>query len=157
MLVFAQNPYSLDTDEFYIWKILIRNDFEAFCKMDWNMIQNDFIQDGFFGIDGKVSPNKLDWCLTYDSLEVYKNDWIKQSKDFNKKTFVKDPLEILYNTTKLTKIEIKGNLALVHKEFNAEFEILNEKPIVLNWTSLFMLRKIDGSWKIANFTGYLPK
>ena len=34
------------------------------------MIQNDFIEDGFFSIDGKISINKLDWCLTYNSLEV---------------------------------------------------------------------------------------
>lgn len=151
------NPYKLESDEYYIWEILIRNDFEAFCKENWKMIQNDFIEDGFFGVDGKSSINKLDWSLTYDSLETYKNDWINQSNEFNKKTFVNNPLDVLYTTTKLSKIEIKGKLALVHKEFNGEFEILNEESIKLNWISLFILRKIKGNWKIANFTGYLPK
>ena len=27
-----KNPYKLETDEYYIWEILIKNDFEAFCK-----------------------------------------------------------------------------------------------------------------------------
>ncbi|MGY8908676.1 MAG: hypothetical protein ACKVIG_02275 [Flavobacteriales bacterium] len=151
------NPYQLNTDEYYIWEILIRNDFEAFCKMDWKMIHSDFIKEGFFGIDGKLSSNKLDWCLTYDSLEVYKNDWINQSKEFNKKTFVNNPLDVLYRTTKLSKIEIKENIALVQKVFNGVFEVANEEPIKLNWISLFILRKVEGNWKIASFTGYLPK
>ncbi|WP_155810455.1 hypothetical protein [Polaribacter sp. Hel_I_88] len=152
-----KNPYILNSDEYYIWEILIRNDFEAFCKMDWEMIHNDFIKEGFFGIDGKLSANKLDWCLTYDSLEAYKNDWINQSKEFNKKTFVSNPLDVLYATTKLSKIEIEANIALVHKVFNGVFEVANEEPIKLNWISLFILRKVEGNWKIANFTGYLPK
>jgi hypothetical protein len=154
---FCKNPYKFDTDEYYIWEILIRNDFEAFCKMDWKMIQNDFIQDGFFGIDGKLSSNKLKWALTYDSLESYKIDWIKQSREFNKKAFLDNPLVVLYTTTKLSKIEIRDNIALVHKEFDGEFKVFKEAPVLLNWISLFVLRKVEGNWKIANFIGYLPK
>ena len=152
-----KNPYKLETDEYYIWEILIKNDFEAFCKTDWKMIQNDFIEDGFFGVDGKSSINKSDWSLTYDSLESYKKDWINQSIEFNKKTFINNPLDVLYTTTKLSKIEIKENIALVHKDFNGEFKVLNEESIKLNWISLFVLRKIEGNWKIANFNGYLSK
>ncbi len=152
-----QPPIAYSNDEKLIWQVLIHRDFVAFCTENWPLIENDFINEGFFGIDGKRSSNKLDWCLTYHSLESYKKDWIAQSKDFNTKTFLKDPLAILFNTTKLSKIEIIGDTALVHKVFNGEFMIKDEIPIVLDWISLFVLRKVDKEWKIASFTGYLPK
>lgn len=152
-----KNPYPNNTAEFQFWEILIKNDFEAFCTKNWKMIEDDFIEEGFFGIDGKKSANKADWCLTYNSLKTYKKDWMNQSEEFNLKVFECNPLEVLYNTTKLSRIEIKGDIALVHKEFNGRFDIRNEDPIVLDWISLFVLRKIEGNWKIANFTGYLHK
>jgi len=152
-----QPPSNYSKDEQLIWQVLIYRDFIAFCNQDWTIIANDFIEKGFFGIDGKKSTNKNNWCLTYDSLQSYKTDWINQSKEFNKKTFLIDPLEVLFNTTKLTKIEIKGDLALVHKEFNGAFRVKDEDSIVLDWISLFVLRKVNGNWKITSFTGYLPK
>ena len=150
-------PFHYNIDEQLIWQTLIYRDFVAFCTEDWSLIENDFIEDGFFGIDGKRSTIKMDWCLTYHSLESYKQHWIQQSEDFNKKTFLNNPLNVLFNTTKLSKIEIIGNIALVHKEFNGVFTIKNEEPILLDWISLFVLRKINKNWKIASFTGYLPK
>ncbi len=150
-------PSHYSKEEKLIWHVLIERDFVAFCNEDWDLIKDDFIEDGFFGIDGKRSINKMDWALTYDSLEAYKNDWIEQSKDFNKKTFLIDPLSVLFNTTKLSKIEIIDTTALVHKEFDGVFKVANEEDIVLDWISLFVLRKINGNWKIASFTGYLPK
>lgn len=152
-----KNPYPYNTAEYQFWEILIKNDFEAFCTRNWKMIEGDFIEEGFFGIDGKKSVNKMDWCLTYNTLESYKNDWMNQSEEFSLKNFDCNPLEVLYNTTKLSRIEIKDDIALVHKEFNGRFDIKNEDPIILDWISLFVLRKIEGNWKIANFTGYLHK
>jgi hypothetical protein len=151
------NPFEIETDEYCIWEILIRNDFEAFCSNNWDIVANDFIEDGFFGVDGKKSKSKSDWSLTYSSLEAYRNDWLNQSRDFNLKSFDCNPREILYRTTELSKIEVKGNIALVHKEFNGRFAIRNEEPIILDWISLFVLRNICGKWRIANFTGYLSK
>jgi hypothetical protein len=152
-----QPPISYTNEEKLIWKLLIFRDFVAFCTKDWSIIENDFIKEGFFGIDGKKSHNKKDWCLTYHSLEAYKNDWISQSKDFNKKIFLNDPLEVLFKTTKLSKIEIKDTTALVHKEFKGVFKVKDEPSIILDWISLFVLRRVKRDWKIVSFTGYLPK
>ena len=152
-----QAPKAYTMDEKLIWQVLIYNDFVAFCSQDWELIADDFISDGFFGIDGKKSSDKMDWALTYNSLEAYKTDWLLQSEDFNKKTFLENPLDVLFKTTKLAKIEIIGNSALVHKEFNGVFKLENEAPIALDWISLFVMRKVDEKWKIASFTGYLPK
>ena len=150
-------PSHFSTEEKSIWQVLMYNDFVAFCTQDWSIIADDFIKENFFGIDGKLSSNKMNWSLTYNSLEAYQKDWIQQSIDFNKKTFLENPLDVLFKTTKLSKIEIIDNSALVHKEFNGTFLLKDEKPIELNWISLFVLRKVNENWKIASFTGYLPK
>ena len=121
-------PSTYSDDEKMIWKVLIYNDFVAFCTKNWQLIADDFVEEGFFGIDGKRSPNKKDWSLTYPSLDAYKQDWIKQSEEFNKKTFLKDPLDILFTTTKLSKIEIIGTTALVHKEFDGIFTVADDSP-----------------------------
>lgn len=150
-------PLNYTDEEKLIWQLLINRDFTAFCSSNWSLIENDFIKDVFFGIDGKKSQNKQDWSLTFPSLESYKRDWIKQSLEFNSKIFTKDPLDILFKQTKLSKIEITEDFALVNKEFNAILPVENEKPVVLDWISLFVLQKIESDWKIKSFTGYLPR
>lgn len=150
-------PLHFSEEEQLIWQLLIYRDFQAFCSCSWRLIEDDFIKDGFFGIDGKGSENKDDWSLSYPSLESYKKAWISQSKEFTGKAFKNDPLKILFEKTKLSKIEILGDLALVHKHFDARFDLKDENPIVLDWISLFVLQKIGAEWKIRSFTGYLPK
>ena len=150
-------PVNFNKDEIKIWNVLINNDFNAFCNNDWSIIENDFISEGFFGIQANNSSNKLDWGLQYDTLESYKLDWINQSREFNKFEFLEDPLSTLFNTTNLSKIEIKESTAMVNKEFNGRFLIKNNKTIELNWISIFLMRKINDQWKIANFVGYMPK
>lgn len=152
-----QNPYREGSDEAMLWEVLIKNDFEAFVSGKWELISEDFIEEEFYGIDGNLSHRKVDWNLKYYHLELYKSDWLQQSKDFNAKNFVSDPLRHLYETTRLSIMQIREEKALVHKEFNAKLDVVNDEPIYLNWISLFMLRKVEGKWKIASFLGYLPK
>lgn len=150
-------PIHFNKDETKIWNVLIYNDFNAFCKGDWTLIENDFISEGFFGIQANKSSNKLDWNLQYNTLQSYKLDWINQSREFNKLEFLEDPLKTLFETTKLAKIEIKGDSALVNKEFNGQFILNNKETIELNWVSLFLMKKIDDQWKITSFVGYMPR
>ena len=150
-------PAHYTDDECAIWQVLIYNDFVAFCSQDWKLISDDFIEEGFFGIDGHGSNNKLEWSLMYPNLESYKSAWINQSVDFSKKNFLLNPLEVLFDTTELNKFELVDDCALVHKSFSGKFELEDSTSIVLDWLSIFFLRKVDGNWKIASFTGYLPK
>jgi len=150
-------PNNLEKDETLIWEMLIYRDFIAFQTSDWSMIKDDFIEDGFFGIDGKMSENKSNWNLAFESLESYKKEWLKQSQLFNENVFLEDPLKELFNTTTLSKIEIKNDLALVHKDFIGIFKIEYSDPIIFDWISLFNLKKINGKWKISSFVGYLKK
>ena len=150
-------PNTYNDDEIKIWNILMYNDFHAFCKGDWEMVHNDFEKKEFYAIQGSKTNYKLDWSLQYHSLAAYKEDWLNQSKDFLKQEFLCDPLKVLFESTKLSKIEIQGELALVHKEFNGTFVVKAAEPIVLDWISLFTLRKYGADWKIISFLGYLPK
>jgi hypothetical protein len=150
-------PVSYSLDEQEIWKVLIYNDFHAFCKGDWSLIEDDFIEEGFYGIQANKSTNKLDWQLQYDSLEAYKEDWIRQSEDFRKLDIIDNPLKILFETTKLSKIEIKGNSALINKEFNGQFSLRNSDPIILDWVSIFLMNKKENLWRIGSFVGYMSK
>ena len=150
-------PKTYNDDEVKIWNILIYNDFQAFCKGDWDMVHDDFEEKSFYAIHGRRTNNKFDWGLQYDSLAAYKEDWLNQSRDFLKLEFLCDPLKVLFESTKLSRIEIQGELALVHKEFNGIFEVKGAEPIVLDWISLFMLKKYNSDWKIVSFLGYLPK
>ena len=140
-----------------IWEVLIYKDFVAFCNQDWRFIEDDFLEKGFFGISGHKSEKKSDWSLTYPTLASYQSDWINASMDFGSKKFKTDPLDILFEGANLTKIQIIDDCALVHKSFDCQFELLKEEPIIFDWVSIFLLRKIEGKWKIASFTGYLPK
>ena len=150
-------PVTYSADEVKIWNLLIYNDFHAFCKGDWEMIQNDFAEKEFYAIHSNKSNIKIDWSLKYDSLSVYREDWLRQSKEFLRLDFRLNPLEILFASTKLAKIEIKEDMALVHKEFNGAFELKGADTVLFDWISLFTLRKFDSDWKIIGFVGYLPK
>lgn len=150
-------PISYNEDEVKIWNILMYNDFHAFCRGNWEMVKNDFDEKEFYAIQGSKTNDKLEWILQYDSLAAYKEDWLNQSRDFLKLELQCDPLKVFFETTKLSKIWIKEGIALVHKEFNGVFEVKESKPIVLDWISLFTLRKFNEEWKIISFVGYLPK
>jgi hypothetical protein len=150
-------PETYTTDEKNIWDVLMYNDFYAFYKGDWSLIEDDFIEESFYGIQANKSSNKLDWNLQYDCLDAYKKDWIKQSEGFRKLDFINDPLKILFETTKLSKIEIKGNSALINKEFNGEFSVRNAEPIILDWMSIFFMKKKENRWRIGSFVGYMSK
>lgn len=150
-------PENLNKDEVEIWRILIYNDFHAFCKGDWSMIEGDFDKENFFGIQGNNSNHKLNWNLQYNTLDVYKKDWLNQSLQFRKLPINCDPLKVLFDSTKLSRMTFKGDFAFVHKEFDAEFSLKDNSKIIFDWISVFTLKRIKSHWKIISFVGYLPK
>ncbi len=148
------NPYPEGTTQHEIWEVLIKNDFEGFLSKGWDFVKDDFIEDGFFGIDMAKSDNPQNWKLTYPTLGAYRDAWVKDSLDFAGKQFISDPREIFYRTTKLENFDFQDNQVLVHKVFNGVLELANGETIELKWRSLFLLRNKQG-WKIAGFCGYM--
>ncbi len=46
--------------------------------------------------------------------------------------------------------------AIVHKKFDGAIRKKNGQIEKLNWQTLYRCRKVNGEWKIAGFTGFLP-
>ena len=59
--------------------------------------------------------------------------------------------------TKLTDIEITGDIAIARKRFDGEIALKDGSKDVLNWQTLYFCRKVDGVWKLTGFVGSLPR
>ncbi len=152
-----KNPFNeADTDRISIWEMLMNRDFEAFINNDWSMIADDFIEEGFIGIDGRHNGNPDSWKLSFPNLEAYKIEWLKQAKAFEETDWSGDAKTMLLQATVLRDIEINGNSALAHKKFLGAFVKSNGEKIPANWQTIYYCRRINGTWKIIGFTGYLP-
>jgi reactive intermediate/imine deaminase len=151
------NPFNKqDPDRYYIWEMLVKRDIEAFNDNDWDAVAGDFVEEGFMGIDARSSGNPDSWKVSFPDLESYKKFWLEQSAGFTGTDWEDDPKEKLYEATTLRDIDISGNSALIHKKFDGAIKKKNGRTDVLNWQTLYRCRKVDGQWKIAGFTGFLP-
>jgi len=149
------NPYPNGTDEYLIWEVLVRNDFEGFLQGQWQMVADDYLADGFFGVDFGKSAEPTNWKLGFPSLESYRDQWLKDSHEFRQMNFAVDPRTKLYESCQLPDVQITGDSALVHKLFAGGIPLLDGTAVELKWRSLFLLRKQQESWRIAGFCGYL--
>jgi len=136
--------------------MLVERDIHAFCAADWSMVANDFIEEGFMGMDGGKIANPDQWKISYGSLALYRDEWLRQAEIFTKATWVEDPVETFFQLTDLTQIEINGDCALAHKKFDGYLTAPNGEKVILNWQTLYQCRKQKDTWKISGFIGYLP-
>lgn len=149
------NPFPETTDAYLIWEVLVRNDFEGFLQGSWDRVADDYIEEGFFGVDFGKSTSPTDWTLGFPSLQHYKNQWLEDSQRFWENDFAADPRQQLYASCQLADIQITGTSALVHKFFVGDIPITGGASLELNWRSLFLLRKQAEKWRIAGFCGYI--
>lgn len=120
------------------------------------MVNDDFIESGFMGIDGRGRHNPDSWQLNFSNLEEYRDEWLRQAADFAQTAWAEDPEQAIYRATTLRDIEIKGDKALLHKKFDGNILKKDGGKVILNWQTLYRCQKVNGHWKIAGFTGYLP-
>lgn len=154
---FYQNPFpQSEPDRYQIWEMLVERDIIAFCKQDWGMVADDFIEDNFMGIDAGGKHNPDSWKISFSELEPYKIEWLKQAKEFAEEDWAEDAEKALYEATQMRDIEIQGNSALIHKKFDGRIAKKDGSSARLNWQTLYRCKKIEGRWKIAGFTGYMP-
>jgi len=151
------NPFpSTDSDRHAIWQMLVDRDITAFLAADWSMVENDFVEDRFMGIHGHNTANPDHWRLAFPSLAEYRDEWVRQAIDFQKETYRDDPRTAIFSATVLRDIEINGDRAIVHKKFDGSITKGDGSKDILNWQTIYYCHRVDGSWKIAGFTGYLP-
>ena len=110
----------------------------------------------FIGIDARrdVSPDK--WRLAFPTLGAYRDEWLRQAREFAKLSFAEDPRTAIFTTTTLEDIEIEGEMALVRKKFDGSLKKADGSTDVMRWQTLYYCRLHEGWWKICGFTGYLP-
>lgn len=152
-----RNPFpTADADRHAIWEMLVTRDIDAFLAADWGMVENDFVADGFIGIDGCGTDNPDHWRLAFPTLDAYRDIWLGQAQDFARQELGEDPRTAIFTTTVLRDIEIEGDRALVRKKFDGGITKADGSRDIMNWQTLYYCRKVDGRWKITGFTGYLP-
>jgi len=154
---YDSNPFPPeDRDRYQIWEKVVRVDIDAFLAQDWSMCADDFVEEHFIGIDAGKSPNPDSWSLTYESLEAYKIDWLRQAADFAKERYLEDKREALFHATTLRDIDIRGESALLHKKFDGSITRIDGTVEPILWQTIYKMKKIAGVWKITGFVGYMP-
>ncbi len=151
-----KTPFPHDPDRHAIWEMLVARDIKAFVDVDWSIVADDFVEEGFMGIDGRGLNNPDGWRISYSSLDAYRDEWIRQAEIFSKTEWAEDIEQAINEATTLRDIEIQDDCALVHKKFDGRILQKYGGYTTLNWQTLYRCRKVDGKWKIAGFTGYLP-
>lgn len=151
-----KNPFKLNDPRHEIWNMLVERDIVAFCNADWSLVQNDFIDAGFMGLDAGKESNPDLWKISFPDLESYREAWLHQAHAFAKQAWTTDPVDSLHKLTSLAEIEINGDTALAHKKFDGKMNSANGGEHEFKWQTLYQCRKKDGKWKISGFVGYLP-
>lgn len=151
------NPFpATDEARHAIWEMLVSRDIDAFLAADWSMVAHDFVEDGFIGISGNREEDPDKWTLAFPNLPAYRDEWLKQAKDFAAQAYGEDPRTAIFTTTTLEEIEISGETALVRKKFDGGIKKVDGTLDVMRWQTLYYCRLHEGRWKISGFTGYLP-
>ena len=152
------NPFNKTTenDKAQLWETLVERDSLAFVNQDWSLVKDDFVSDNFMGIHANFESNPDLWKISFPDLKSYREEWLKDAKEFCDENWVEKPYDIIKKITYLDQIEISGDKALLHKKFSGFAEKINGKKITFNWQTLYRCVKVDKIWKIEGFTGYMP-
>jgi len=152
-----ENPFpTSDEARHAIWEMLVHRDIDAFLAADWKKVADDFVEEGFIGIDARKLTSPDDWRLAFPTLAAYRDEWLRQAEHFGKQSFAEDPRGAIFTTTTLEDIEINGDMALVRKKFDGSILRADGERDRMLWQTLYYCRRHEGRWKISGFTGYLP-
>lgn len=151
------NPFPPDDpDRRALWEMLVARDIEAFVRQDWGMVADDFIEQGFMGVDGRGQGNPDGWRLSFPTLAHYRDSWLRDAREMAGRVQIDALRQAVYAATSLLDIEISGDAALLHKKFDGEIITDSGERVRMLWQTLYQCRKVNGVWKIAGFVGYLP-
>lgn len=149
------NPFPADPDRRAIWEMLVARDIAAFIAADWQMVAGDFVEAGFLGMHAHKSRNPDDWTLAFPTLATYRDEWLRQAADAARTEFAEDLGAAIHRATRLEVIDITGDAAVAHKKFDGRIRLADGTEDRLNWQTLYILRRVDGEWRIAGFVGYM--
>ncbi|MEZ5931947.1 MAG: hypothetical protein R3F54_08355 [Alphaproteobacteria bacterium] len=154
---FETNPFpGADPDRHALWDMLVRRDIDAFLARDWSMVEDDFIQESFFGMHAHFLDDADAWRLQFPRLEVYRDEWLRQAEETAAESFAEPLRPALFRITTLRDIDVAGDKAVLHKKFNGSIAKSAGETVRLRWQTLYFCRRVDDVWKIAGFVGYMP-
>lgn len=149
------NPFQpADGHRHAIWEMLVRRDSDFLLSSDWTLVADDYVDDGFIGIDAAKSLDPAGWRPAYPTVASYRDAAI--AARWSADDFAEPLRSAWFRCQSLARIDITGDVALAHKRVDGSIRRKAGSPMKLAWRSVFHLRRIDGRWKIAGFTGYLP-
>jgi hypothetical protein len=152
-----QNPYKeQDPDRCEIWDMLVNRNINAYCQADWSIVENDFIQSEFFAINANKAPDPCQWSLSFSSLNLYRDEWLKEASSAQQTQYAECLEDAIHRAITLNEITIDGNRALARKKFNGAIKRHNNENEVLLWQTLYYLKRTLAGWKICGFTCHLP-
>ncbi len=151
----AGNPFGNDADRHAMWEMLVERDIAAFVGADWSMVANDFDQERFLGIHAHKSPNPDEWTAAFPTLADYRTEWLRQAAETATTQFAEPLADGIHRATKLTEIDITGDVALARKKFDGRIAKADGSFDTLNWQTLYFCRKVERRWKITGFVGYM--
>ena len=156
-MTYDQNPFAAaDTDRHFLWEMLVRRDIDAFLTRDWSMVEDDFATDRFFGMHGHFLSNPDGWRLAFPTLDVYRDEWLRQAEASAGAEFAEPVRDALFRVTNLRDIDVNGDRAVLHKKFDGSIARADGTADRVNWQTLYFCQRIEGRWKITGFIGYMP-
>lgn len=145
-----------DADRAAIWDMLVARDIAAFVAGDWAAVADDFIAEGFFGVDAGKSADVDKWMPRFATLEAYRIEWLRQAAETRALAADATVEGDIRRLTDLSRIAVEGDFAVAHKKFDGIVRLKSGGVDMLEWQTLYFCRRIDGRWKIQGFTGYMP-
>ena len=78
------NPFNQEKekDKAQLWEMLVKRDSLAFANQDWDMVKDDFVETHFMGIHAHDESNPDLWKISFPNLNTYRDEWLKQAKEF---------------------------------------------------------------------------
>lgn len=153
----TDNPFpESDEPRHAIWTMLVERDIDAFLQADWSMVSGDFVEDSFFGLDADGSGNPDSWRLRFPTLAAYREEWLRQARASQEVAYAEPVRAALFRATNLRDIDVDGDKAVAHKKFDGILRRADGGQDILSWQTLYFCARVDGTWKLTGFVGYMP-
>jgi hypothetical protein len=145
------NPFPYAPDCSAIWTMLVERDIGAFLTRDWEMVEDDFIAEGFFGLHAQFKPRPDDRIMAFPELSRYRDKWLRQANRIANVAYAEPLRPAIFRPTDLSVIDIVGERAFARKKFNGVIARADGGAEKFDWQTLYFCTKRDDAWKITNF------
>jgi hypothetical protein len=151
------NPFAAsDPHRRALWDMLVARDIDAFLAADWHLIEGDFKRQGFIGLHAHHQGDPDRWRLAFPTVEAYRDEWLRQAQDAQKISYAEPLRAAIFRATRLTDIDINGNVAILHKKFDGTIQRSDGGADRLLWQTLYFCGYDGARWQITGFVGYMP-